>query len=200
MNIESAELAVLATRISQYPESGLSEFLLLGRSNVGKSSFINTIINRKNYAHVSSKPGKTQTLNFYIVNEKFYLVDAPGYGYAAVNKQQQKKFGLMIEEYLRSREQLERVFFLIDYRVKPSEDDKLMYNFLRYYELPVTIVITKYDKVKKNNREKQDRIIKEQLNVRPEDSIVYFSAINKKGREEIYDQINEYIKESDKNE
>ncbi len=195
MNIDTSNLEVLATRTSQYPVDDLPEFLLLGRSNVGKSSFINTILNRKNYAHTSSKPGKTQTLNFYLVNENFYLVDAPGYGYAAVNKQQQKKFGLMIEEYLRNREYLERVFFLIDYRHKPSEDDCLMYDFLKYYQIPITIVATKYDKVKKSGREKQNKLIKETLKLDNFDNVVFFSAINKKGKEDIYEIINSYLNE-----
>src|SRR5574344_1170771 len=130
----------LAVRISQYTYDNKPEFLLVGRSNVGKSSFINTIVSRKNYARTSSKPGKTQTLNFYLVNELFYLVDVPGYGFAAVNKDTQKKFGLMIEEYLMNRENLKRVFLLIDYRHKPSEDDIIMYNFLKYYHVPVTII------------------------------------------------------------
>ena len=105
MKVNNVDLDVVAVRRSQYPEAGLPEFMLLGRSNVGKSSFINTLVNRKNIARTSSVPGKTQTLNFYLVNNEFYLVDAPGYGYAAVNKQQQKKFGLMIEEYLQKRDQ-----------------------------------------------------------------------------------------------
>ncbi|NLA32337.1 MAG: YihA family ribosome biogenesis GTP-binding protein [Mollicutes bacterium] len=195
MNIDTSNLEVLATRTSQYPVDDLPEFLLLGRSNVGKSSFINTILNRKNYAKVSSKPGKTQTLNFYLVNEDFYLVDAPGYGYAAVNKQQQKKFGLMIEEYLRNREHLERVFLLIDYRHKPSEDDRLMYEFLKYYQVPITIIATKFDKVKKNNREKQNKLIKEQLKLDNLDEVIFFSAINKRGKEDVYEIIKNYLAE-----
>ena len=195
MNIDTSNLEVLATRTSQYPVDDLPEFLLLGRSNVGKSSFINTILNRKNYAKVSSKPGKTQTLNFYLVNEDFYLVDAPGYGYAAVNKQQQKKFGLMIEEYLRNREHLERVFLLIDYRHKPSEDDRLMYEFLKYYQVPITKIATKFDKVKKNNREKQNKLIKEQLKLDNLDEVIFFSAINKRGKEDVYEIIKNYLAE-----
>lgn len=129
MQIESVNEPIIAVRRSQYPEDKKSEFLLVGRSNVGKSSFINTLIERKNFARTSSKPGKTQTLNFYKVNDAFYLVDVPGYGYASVSKDTQKKFGLMIEEYLKSRENLKHVFMLIDYRHKPTEDDVLMYEF-----------------------------------------------------------------------
>ena len=140
MQIENVNEPIIAVRRSQYPEDNLSEFLLVGRSNVGKSSFINTLIERKNFARTSSKPGKTQTLNFYKVNDKFYLVDVPGYGYASVSKDTQKKFGLMIEEYLKERPNLKRVFMLIDYRHKPTEDDILMYEFLKYYNLDITIV------------------------------------------------------------
>ena len=154
MKITSAELKIIATRRSQYPTNLLSEFLLVGRSNVGKSSFINTILNRKNLARTSSHPGKTQTLNFYLVNDDFYLIDVPGYGYAEVNKKTKAKFGLMIEEYLETRQELKRVFMLVDFRHKPTEDDVLMYNFLKYYNLKVTIVATKADKIGTSKREK----------------------------------------------
>lgn len=193
MKIESAELNTTAVRVSQYPTDQKCEFLLVGRSNVGKSSFINSLINRKNYAHTSSKPGKTQTLNFYLVNEDFYLVDVPGYGYASVSKSQQKKFGLMIEDYLKSRENLKHVFMLIDYRHKPTEDDLLMYNYLKYYNVPVTIVATKYDKVNKTARPKQDKLISETMNVVEGDNLVFFSSISKKGREEVYRIISSYL-------
>ena len=116
MEITSVEEPITAVRISQYPDDKKPEFLIVGRSNVGKSSFINTIVNRKNIARTSSKPGKTQTLNFYLVNKAFYFVDVPGYGYALVNKKQQEKFGIMIEEYLKQRLNLKHVFLLIDYR------------------------------------------------------------------------------------
>ena len=153
MKIENVELSNIAVRQSQYPEPTKKEFLLVGRSNVGKSSFINSIIARKNFARTSSKPGKTQTLNFYLINDSFYLVDVPGYGYANVNKQIQKKLGLMIEEYIKNRENLEKVFLLIDYRHKPMEDDIIMYNYLKYYNLDITIVATKYDKVPNNQNQ-----------------------------------------------
>lgn len=185
MKIDSVELKNLAVRISQYPDDHKSEFLLVGRSNVGKSSFINTLVSRKNFARTSSKPGKTQTLNFYLVNDAFYLVDVPGYGYAAVDKGKQKKFGMMIEEYLMNRTNLKRVFMLVDYRHKPTEDDMLMYNFLKYYNKSVTIVATKYDKVNKTARPKQDKLITESFSLQEGDNIVFFSSLTKKGREEI---------------
>ena len=184
MQIENVSEPIIAVRRSQYPEDKKAEFLLVGRSNVGKSSFINTLIERKNFARTSSKPGKTQTLNFYKVNDAFYLVDVPGYGYASVSKDTQKKFGLMIEEYLKERPNLKHVFMLIDYRHKPTEDDCLMYEFLKYYNLDITIVATKYDKVSKNNRIKQDKIIKDTLKFE-DDEFITFSTITKKGRAEI---------------
>lgn len=184
MQIENVSEPIIAVRRSQYPEDKKAEFLLVGRSNVGKSSFINTLIERKNFARTSSKPGKTQTLNFYKVNDAFYLVDVPGYGYASVSKDTQKKFGLMIEEYLKERTNLKHVFMLIDYRHKPTEDDCLMYEFLKYYNLDITIVATKYDKVSKNNRIKQDKIIKDTLKFE-DDEFITFSTVTKKGRTEI---------------
>lgn len=192
MQIESVNEPIIAVRRSQYPEDKKSEFLLVGRSNVGKSSFINTLIERKNFARTSSKPGKTQTLNFYLVNDAFYLVDVPGYGYASVSKDTQKKFGLMIEEYLKSRENLKHVFMLIDYRHKPTEDDVLMYEFLKYYNLDITIVATKYDKVSKNSRIKQDKLIKDTLKF-DDNEFITFSTVTKKGRSEVLSIIEEKI-------
>lgn len=192
MQIESVDEPIIAVRRSQYPEDKKSEFLLVGRSNVGKSSFINTLIERKNFARTSSKPGKTQTLNFYKVNDAFYLVDVPGYGYASVSKDTQKKFGLMIEEYLKSRENLKHVFMLIDYRHKPTEDDVLMYEFLKYYNLDITIVATKYDKVSKNGRIKQDKLIKDTLKF-DDNEFITFSTVTKKGRTEVLSIIEEKI-------
>ena len=192
MQIESVNEPIIAVRRSQYPEDKKSEFLLVGRSNVGKSSFINTLIERKNFARTSSKPGKTQTLNFYLVNDAFYLVDVPGYGYASVSKDTQKKFGLMIEEYLKSRENLKHVFMLVDYRHKPTEDDVLMYEFLKYYNLDITIVATKYDKVSKNGRIKQDKLIKDTLKF-DDNEFITFSTVTKKGRSEVLSIIEEKI-------
>ncbi len=193
MKIDTVDLKNIAVRQSQYPSNSCPEFLLVGRSNVGKSSFINTLINRKNFARTSSKPGKTQTLNFYFVNEAFYLIDVPGYGYAKVDKVTTKKMGMMIEEYIKNREELKHVFMLIDYRHKPTEDDVLMYNFLKYYNLKITIVATKYDKVTKNNRSKQDKLIVDTLKLGENETFIPFSTITKKGREEIYEILESYL-------
>ena len=193
MQIDTVELTSCAVRTSQYPDEGRPEFLLVGRSNVGKSSFINTLINRKNFAHTSSKPGKTQTLNFYLINQSFYFVDVPGYGYAAVSHERQRKFGVMIEEYLKSRESLKCVFLLIDYRHKPTEDDCLMYEFLKYYNLNIKVVATKYDKVSKNNREKQNKLIRDTLKLTNDEDFIPFSTVYKTGRDEIYDVIKELL-------
>ena len=185
MKINSVKYVTSSVRKSQYPIDNKPEFLLVGRSNVGKSSFINSIIERKNFARVSGKPGKTQTLNFYNVNNDFYLVDVPGYGYANVSKERQQKFGMMIEEYLANRDNLKEVFLLIDFRHKPTQDDLLMYNFLKYYDLNVTIVCTKVDKIGKTLREKQVNLIKETLEIKEEDKFVLFSSSTKLGKSEI---------------
>lgn len=193
MKINNVELKSLAVRESQYPTDNKPEFLLVGRSNVGKSSFINTLINRKNFAHTSSRPGKTQTLNFYNVNDTFYLVDVPGYGYAAVDKQTQNKFGLMIEEYLVNRENLKRVFLLIDFKLKPMEDDILMYNFLKYYDIDVTLVATKYDKVSPSKKDKQEKLLESSYELKGNDNIVYFSSVTKKGKDEVLNIISSLL-------
>jgi len=193
MKINNVEFTTSAVRRSQYPEGKIPEFLLVGRSNVGKSSFINTIIHRKNFARTSARPGKTQTLNFYLVNEEFYLVDVPGYGYASVNKEQQKKFGMMIEDYIKNRSQLRTVFMLVDFRHKPSEDDILMYNFLKYYNIHVILVATKLDKVSKNMREKQKKIINDTIQLKDDDELIIFSSTSKEGKTEVQEKIDELI-------
>ena len=163
MKINTIELIISAVRESQYPTDKLKEFLLVGRSNVGKSSFINTIINRKNFARTSATPGKTQTLNFYKINDEFYLVDAPGYGFARVRNSLKQKFGLIMESYL------------------------------KFYNIPVTIVCTKVDKVSKNNHNKNKQIIMKELNIQDEKDIILFSSVTKTGKNEIYDEIGKYI-------
>ncbi len=193
MVIKDANLEIIATRRSQYPDLNKPEFLLVGRSNVGKSSFINAILSRKNLAYTSSRPGKTQTLNFYSVNDSFYLIDVPGYGYASVDKKSQSKFGMMIEEYLEKREVLKRVFLLIDFRHKPTEDDLLMYNFLKYYNLPVTVVATKADKVGGSKKQKNLKDILDTLDLVVGDDLIVFSSVTKLGVKEVVKKIESLI-------
>ena len=193
MKINSVELTISAVRESQYPTDNKKEFLLVGRSNVGKSSFINTLINRKSFARTSATPGKTQTLNFYNINNEFYLVDAPGYGFAKVRETLKKKFGLIMESYLKSRKNLQMVFLLIDFRHKPTEDDILMYEYLKYYNIPVTIVCTKLDKVSKNNHEKNKKAILKELKLENDKDIILFSSMTKTGKNEIYDELAKYL-------
>ena len=189
MKIKNVELTISATRRSQYPTDNKPEYLLIGRSNVGKSSFINTLVNRKNYARTSSRPGKTQTINFYNVNEEFYLVDAPGYGYAQVSKTKRKKFGLMIEDYIINRKNLICVFLLVDFRHRPTNDDIIMYNFLKYYKIPTVIVATKSDKVGITLQQKQRNTLLNDLDLVVGDEFITFSSISKDGKEEIYKKI-----------
>lgn len=192
VKILDVKLTISALRVSQFPEDNKNEFLLVGRSNVGKSSFINTIIGRKNFARTSSKPGKTQTLNFYLINDYFYLVDAPGYGFARVNKQLKDKFGLIMENYLEDRKNLKMVFMLIDFRHKPTDDDIMMYNYLKHYNIPVTLICTKVDKVSKNSHEKQISLITKTLDIRKED-LILFSSVTKMGRQEVHDKLVENL-------
>ena len=189
MKVNSINLAVTAVRRSQYPTDNKPEYLLVGRSNVGKSSFINTLVNRKNYARTSSTPGKTQTINFYLANEKFYLVDAPGYGFATLSKEKQKKFGLMMEDYLENRESLKQVFMLVDFRHKPSADDIDMYNYLKYYKIPVTIVATKIDKIGITLQQKQRKMILDALDLVVGDDFIMFSNVTKEGKDEVLRKI-----------
>lgn len=195
MVIKDANLEIIATRRSQYPMEGKPEFLLVGRSNVGKSSFINAILSRKNLAYTSAKPGKTQTLNFYNVNNSFYLIDVPGYGYASVDKKTQNKFGMMIEEYLAKRSELKRVFMLIDFRHKPTEDDMLMYNFLKYYNLPVTIIATKADKIGGSKKQKNLKDILDTIDLVVGDDMVVFSSVTKLGVKEVLKKIEDLLEE-----
>ncbi len=194
MKINSVEFVTSAVRKSQYPTDKKIEFLLVGRSNVGKSSFINTLINRKNLARTSSIPGKTQTLNFYLINNEFYFVDVPGYGFAKVSRKLKNKFGEMIEDYLKERENLKMVFMITDLRHKPTEDDILMYNYLKYYNIPVTVIATKADKISKNNYEKNKRIIKEGLKIENDSDIILFSSHTRLGKEEVHNLIENNLK------
>ncbi len=176
MKIKSADIVISAVKPEQYPEQDLPEFALAGRSNVGKSSFINKLLNRKSLARTSSKPGKTQTLNFYLINEAFHFVDVPGYGYAKVSKSERAAWGKMIETYLTKREQLRAVLLIVDLRHPPTKDDVMMYQFLKHYDLPCIIINTKADKVPKSKWQKHIKITKETLELDPNDEIILFSS------------------------
>lgn len=189
MKINTVNLVISAVRRSQYPTDNKPEFLLVGRSNVGKSSFINTVIGRKNYARTSSNPGKTQTINFYLINDSFYLVDAPGYGFANLSMTKRKKFGLMMEDYMQNRKNLKQVFMLTDYRHKPTNDDIMMYDYLKYYAIPVTIVATKADKVPTSQQQKNRDLILDTLKLVVGNDFIVFSSITKKGKEEVQEKI-----------
>jgi len=189
MKINSVDLIISAVRRSQYPTDDKPEFLMVGRSNVGKSSFINTLINRKNYARTSAKPGKTQTINFYLINDEFYIVDAPGYGFANLSKAKKKKFGLMMEDYLTNREKLKQVFMLVDFRHKPSNDDLIMYKYLKHYNIPVTVVATKSDKVGITKHYSQKNIILSDMDLLVGDDFVVFSNVTKAGKSDVIDKI-----------
>lgn len=193
MKITSSEFIISATRISQYPVDNLPEFMLVGRSNVGKSSFINTMTNNKKMARVSNTPGKTKNLNFYLLNNSFYFVDVPGYGYASTSKKEQRKFGLMIEEYLENRPNLTRVYMLVDSRHRPSGGDILMYKYLKYHKLPVTIIATKSDKISKNKLEKATSAIKKDLALEENDNLIVLSNVTKAGKDKVLNEIEDLI-------
>lgn len=192
MKIHSTEFVKSAVKGDQYPEDHLPEIVLSGRSNVGKSSFINSVLNRKNLAYISSKPGKTITLNFYKINEAFYFVDVPGYGYARRSKKDIEAFGQMISTYLTEREELELVIMLVDFRHEPSEDDKSMAQFLSTYHVPFIVIGTKMDKVSKNARVKNEKRILKSLNI-TRDQFIPYSSETKENIEYVYDVIEQAI-------
>ena len=193
MVIKSAEFNISAVKADGCPEPNLGEVMFCGRSNVGKSSFINMLVNRKNLARTSSNPGKTQTLNFFLINNEFYFVDVPGYGYARVSKSVKATFGKMIEEYLTKREALKAVFLLVDFRHKPSEDDVLMYNFLKYYNKRVYVIATKSDKVKNSERKKNKETIINTLNLQDGDRLIITSSEKREGLFDVYKILDEII-------
>ena len=176
-------------RPEQFPTDGLPEFALAGRSNVGKSSFINRIIGRKALARISSKPGKTQQLNFYRIEEQLYFVDVPGYGYAKVSKSERAAWGKMIESYFTAREQLKAVVLIVDLRHSPTNDDCMMYDFLKHYDIPVIVVATKCDKIPKGKWDKHKKIVKETLDMDPSDPLIIFSSEKGIGFEQAWEQI-----------
>ena len=186
MIIKSVNLETVCGITSKLPVNTLPEIAFAGKSNVGKSSLINGLINRKNYARTSSEPGKTQTINFYNVNEQLYFVDLPGYGYAKVSQTSREKWGKMIEKYLHQSKQLKLVFLLVDIRHEPSANDIQMYEWICYQGFRPVIIATKSDKLSRNQIVKQTSVIKKTLGLKSGDILIPFSAVNKSGRDEIW--------------
>ena len=194
MIIKSSDYAISAVKEEQYPKDNLPEIALAGRSNVGKSSLINSLLGRKNLARPSSQPGKTQTLNFYVVNQDFYLVDVPGYGYAKVSQVQRQKFGEMIQDYLETRENLQGLILLTDSRHEPTKDDVAMYNYALYLNLPILVICTKIDKVKKSQENKVIANLNKKLDLAYDNvSVLTYSAVKKTHVKEVWDWIEQNL-------
>lgn len=189
MVIKSAELETVCGITSKLPENELPEIAFAGKSNVGKSSLINGLLNRKALARTSSSPGKTQTINFYNINKELYFVDLPGYGYAKVSMEIRNKWGKMIEKYLHTSDQLKTVFLLIDIRHAPGENDITMYDWIVANGYRPVIIATKLDKIKRSQKDKCIKVIKEKLNLTPDTKIIPFSAVSKQGKEDIWNLI-----------
>ena len=186
MIIRNIELETVCGITSTLPENTLPEIAFAGKSNVGKSSLINALMNRKSFARTSATPGKTQTINFYNINKELYLVDLPGYGYAKVSEQEKQKWGKMIERYLHGSKQLKAVFLLIDIRHAPSANDKMMYEWIIEQGYHPIIIATKLDKIKRSQIQKQVKIVKQGLNLIPGTIVIPFSSVTKQGRDEIW--------------
>jgi GTP-binding protein len=184
--IKKAELETVCGITSKLPEHILPEYAFAGKSNVGKSSLINALMNRKSLARTSSQPGKTQTINFYNINDQLYFVDLPGYGYAKVSLEAKAKWGKMIERYLKKSSVLKRVFLLVDIRHEPSENDKTMYDWIIYQGYQPVVIATKLDKLKRSQVARQVKILREGLGMAKEEVLIPFSAETKQGREEIW--------------
>lgn len=198
MIIRSLNLETVCGITSKLPDNQLPEIAFAGKSNVGKSSLINALMNRKSYARTSATPGKTQTINFYNINEEMYLVDLPGYGYAKVSEQEKIKWGKLIERYLHGSKQLKAVFLLIDIRHAPSANDKMMYHWIVEMGFHPIIIATKLDKIKRSQIQKQIKIVKQGLDLIPGTMVIPFSAETKQGRDEIWELVeNEFLTESE---
>lgn len=195
MVIKQVSLDLVCGITSKIPQTGRPEVAFAGKSNVGKSSLINALMNRKAYARTSAQPGKTQTVNFYNINDSFYYVDLPGYGYAKVSLQEKERWGKMIERYLHTSRQLRAVFLLVDIRHEPSANDKMMYEWMVYHGYAPVIIATKLDKIKRSQLQKQLKLIRSGLGLKGESLILPFSAETKQGREEIWALLEELMQE-----
>jgi GTP-binding protein len=191
-----AEFVGSAVKPDQYPRSALPEIALAGRSNVGKSSLINRLVNRRKLAHTSGKPGKTQTINFYRVDDRFYLADMPGYGFARVSKAVKAAWGRMIEYYLTNRKALIGVIHIIDLRHPPTADDRQMYDWLKHYGLPAIVVATKADKISRGRWQKHSKQVREGLSLRSDEPLILFSAQTGQGKEELWNAIQRWLPSS----
>ena len=193
MVIKSVNLETVCGVTSKIPDNTMPEIAFAGKSNVGKSSLINALMNRKSYARTSSQPGKTQTINFYNINDELYFVDLPGYGYANANVKVKDQWGKMIERYLHKSQMLKRVFLLIDIRHAPGANDCEMYNWIVHSGFEPVIIATKLDKIKRSQIDKQIKLIRETLRCGKDTLIIPFSAETKQGREEIYDLLEQTL-------
>ena len=193
MIIKKAELDIVCGITSALPNTGQPEIAFAGKSNVGKSSLINSLMNRKNLARTSSQPGKTQTINFYHINDEMYLVDLPGYGYAKANEQVKAQWGKMIERYLFSSKNLKAVFLLIDIRHEPSQNDKMMYEWISSKGFEPVIIATKLDKIKRSQIQKQTALIKKTLGISADAKFYTFSSPDRQGRDEVWEEIERLI-------
>lgn len=189
MVIKSVNLETVCGITSKLPENKLPEIAFAGKSNVGKSSLINALMNRKSYARISATPGKTQTINYYNINQEFYLVDLPGYGYAKVSEQEKQKWGQMVERYLHGSRQLKAVFLLIDIRHDPSANDKMMYDWIVSQGYHPIIIATKFDKIKRSQKEKQVKAVRQGLGLPSGAAVIPFSSVTKQGRDELWELV-----------
>lgn len=182
-----------AVNKSQYPAEGIPEIALAGRSNVGKSSIVNTLLNRRNFARTSQTPGKTRTINFYLINNEFYFVDLPGYGYAKIAKSEKEKWGGIMERYLESRQELCSIFLLVDIRHEPTADDKLMYEWIKHFGYNCVVIATKADKISRGQYQKHISIIRKKLQMESSEKVIPVSSLKKTGVEELWEEIvNQY--------
>ena len=193
MEIKSAEFVISNTDVRKCPEGNKPEYAFIGRSNVGKSSLINMLTNKKGLAMTSQTPGKTLLINHFLINDEWYLVDLPGYGYAKASEEVKAKWGKMIENYLHTSKQLKAVFLLIDIRHDPSANDRMMYEWMVYQGFAPIIIATKLDKIKRSQIQKNVKAIREGLNVQPGTTIIPFSAETKQGRDEIWELIDSFV-------
>ena len=189
MKIRSSEIVVSAIRKEQYPAEGLPEIALVGRSNVGKSSATNALLNRRNFARTSQTPGKTRTINFYKINNEFYFVDLPGYGYAKVSKSEKDKWGVIMERYLQDRQELCAIFLLVDIRHEPTNDDVMMYEWIKHFGYNCVVIATKADKISRGQYQKHISIIRKKLQLERDEKVIPLSSSKKTGVEDVWNEI-----------